>query len=264
MSVAETAAVAMPGAVGLAGVLGLLVGSFLNVVAYRVPLGISVNRPRSFCPRCGAPVAPRDNVPVVSWMLLRGRCRSCRAAISARYPAVEASTGAVFAVLAAVAGEHLDVVGLCLLSATLIALFLVAAEGNDPPMAVALVGTVLGAGALAGVALADHATGAAGRTAAGVAAAGAAGLVSSAFAGRRSWARDAAACIPMLLPFGAWAGWLGPRPAGAGVAATVVGLAAAVWTVRRRPDLTRVVAGGTVLAGAVVSLAVGACLGVLR
>jgi leader peptidase (prepilin peptidase)/N-methyltransferase len=81
-------------------VLGLAVGSFLNVVVWRVPQGLSVVRPPSACPACGAPVRPRDNVPVVSWLLLRGSCRDCGVAISPRYPLVELGTGLLFAVLA--------------------------------------------------------------------------------------------------------------------------------------------------------------------
>ena len=78
------------------GLIGLAVGSFLNVVIARVPERQSVVRPRSRCPRCDAPLSSRDNVPVVSWLLLRGRCRSCRGDISLRYPVVEVSTAALF------------------------------------------------------------------------------------------------------------------------------------------------------------------------
>ena len=84
----------------LAGVLGLLIGSFLNVVAYRVPAGLSVVSPGSACPGCSNPITARDNVPLLSWLLLRGRCRHCSMSISVRYPAVEAATSAAF-VLAA-------------------------------------------------------------------------------------------------------------------------------------------------------------------
>ena len=80
----------------LIGVLGLLVGSFLNVVIYRLPRGESLARPASRCPECETPIKPYDNMPVLSWLLLRGRCRKCGAAISARYPLVEALTAAVF------------------------------------------------------------------------------------------------------------------------------------------------------------------------
>ena len=81
----------------LIGLLGLLVGSFVNVVIHRLPRGESLNRPRSRCPSCGAGIRPYDNIPVVSWLLLRGRCRNCGAAISPRYPLVEALTAAAFA-----------------------------------------------------------------------------------------------------------------------------------------------------------------------
>ena len=80
----------------IAGLAGLVVGSFLNVVIYRVPAGESLVRPPSHC-RCGAPVAARDNVPVLGWLLLRGRARCCGELVSARYPLVEAATGLAFA-----------------------------------------------------------------------------------------------------------------------------------------------------------------------
>ena len=86
--------------VGVAAVYGLAVGSFLNVVIHRVPLHQSVIRPPSSCPGCGAQIANRDNVPVVSWLVLRGRCRSCAMHISARYPLVEALTAALFVLVA--------------------------------------------------------------------------------------------------------------------------------------------------------------------
>jgi leader peptidase (prepilin peptidase) / N-methyltransferase len=85
-------------------VAGLLVGSFVNVVAYRVPRGLSVVRPRSACPACGHEIRARDNLPVVSWVLLRGRCRDCGGPISRRYPLVETGTAAAFAGLAALVG----------------------------------------------------------------------------------------------------------------------------------------------------------------
>ena len=78
------------------GVVGLCVGSFLNVVIYRVPRRESVVRPRSKCPTCEAPIAERDNIPVLSWLLLHGRCRACGATIRARYPMVELASAALF------------------------------------------------------------------------------------------------------------------------------------------------------------------------
>ena len=80
--------------------LGGSIGSFLNVVIYRVPAGLSIVRPASRCPRCLTPILTRDNLPVVGWLLLRGRCRACRAPIAARYPLVEFVAGAIFTALA--------------------------------------------------------------------------------------------------------------------------------------------------------------------
>ena len=87
---------------GLAGLLGLMIGSFLNVVVYRVPAGVSVVSPPSACPRCDTQIRNRHNVPVLGWLMLRGRCYDCRAPISVRYPLVEALTGTLFAITTAV------------------------------------------------------------------------------------------------------------------------------------------------------------------
>jgi leader peptidase (prepilin peptidase) / N-methyltransferase len=94
----------------LAGVMGAMTGSFLNVVAWRLPRGESLVTPGSHCPACDAPVRPYDNVPVLSWLVLRGRCRDCRASISARYPLVEVLTGLVFATVIAARGVDADLV----------------------------------------------------------------------------------------------------------------------------------------------------------
>lgn len=80
----------------IAGILGAIFGSFLNVVIWRVPRGKSLVRPGSACPKCGAEVQPCDNVPIISWLLLRGACRSCKAPITVRYPLVEAGTAIAF------------------------------------------------------------------------------------------------------------------------------------------------------------------------
>ena len=81
---------------GMACVLGLMIGSFLNVVVHRVPRGESVVSPPSACPRCGNAIRARHNVPVLGWLVLRGKCYDCGSAISARYPLVELGTGALF------------------------------------------------------------------------------------------------------------------------------------------------------------------------
>jgi leader peptidase (prepilin peptidase) / N-methyltransferase len=84
----------------LAGIAGLLIGSFLNVVIYRLPRHESLISPGSHCPACDAPVKPYDNIPVISWLLLRGKCRKCGTSISMRYPAVELTTAALVVVVA--------------------------------------------------------------------------------------------------------------------------------------------------------------------
>jgi leader peptidase (prepilin peptidase) / N-methyltransferase len=88
-------------AIVLAAVGGLIVGSFLNVVAHRLPRGESLVKPRSRCPHCGTQLRPIDNVPVISWLALRGRCHHCGAPISARYPAVELVTAALYVAVVA-------------------------------------------------------------------------------------------------------------------------------------------------------------------
>jgi leader peptidase (prepilin peptidase) / N-methyltransferase len=101
-------------AITFAGVLGAIAGSFLNVVAYRLPRHESLITPASHCPKCGTPVKPYDNIPILSYLLLRGHCRNCSAPISVRYPLVEALTAAlcVGAVLAhrSAAGIALSVI----------------------------------------------------------------------------------------------------------------------------------------------------------
>ncbi|HEX2901861.1 MAG TPA: prepilin peptidase [Jatrophihabitans sp.] len=86
----------MPVLIAATALLGLAIGSFLNVVIYRLPLGMSLSRPASACPSCGNPIRKRHNVPVLGWLLLRGRCADCSAPISARYPTIEALTAVLF------------------------------------------------------------------------------------------------------------------------------------------------------------------------
>jgi leader peptidase (prepilin peptidase) / N-methyltransferase len=96
--------------VTLVGLLGAAIGSFLNVVIHRLPRGESIVKPGSRCPSCGTPLTPRDNVPVVSWLLLRGRCRHCGAPISPRYPLIELLTAVTFAATALIRGVDDDLV----------------------------------------------------------------------------------------------------------------------------------------------------------
>jgi len=140
----------------LLGLVGLLLGSFLNVVVARVPAGESVVRPGSHCPRCGHPVRPRDNVPVLSWLLLRARCRDCREPISARYPLVEAGTALAFAGLALWAGPSWRLPALCWLAAVSIALALIDLDVKRLPDVIVLPGYPVLAVLLTLAALAEH------------------------------------------------------------------------------------------------------------
>ena len=118
------------------GILGLAVGSFLNVVIYRVPRQESVVSPRSACPSCGAPIAGRDNIPVASWLLLKGRCRACEAPISRRYPLVELATAALFAGAGARLGFDASLPTFLFLLAGLVALSFIDVERLTLPKAI--------------------------------------------------------------------------------------------------------------------------------
>ncbi|MEM8906025.1 MAG: prepilin peptidase [Actinomycetota bacterium] len=119
-----------------ATVYGLLVGSFLNVAVHRVPAGQSVVRPRSACPACTTPITARDNLPVISWVLLRGRCRTCAEPISVRYPAVEVLTGAAFAVMALRFGASWELPAFCVLMAGLVAVSAIDLDVRRIPTAI--------------------------------------------------------------------------------------------------------------------------------
>jgi len=122
----------------LVTVTGVAVGSFLNVVVHRVPRGLSVVAPPSACPGCGHAIRARDNVPVVSWLVLRGRCRDCAAPISPRYPLVEAGTGALFAAVLGVVGVSWALPAYLYLAAIAVALALIDLEVHRLPDAIVL------------------------------------------------------------------------------------------------------------------------------
>src|ERR687897_3218370 len=126
---------------------GLVVGSFLNVVIHRVPRRESVVWPASHCPHCEEPIRPTDNVPLISYVLLRGRCRNCKEPISARYPTVEATTGLLFGAAAYEFGASLSLLPALVLVSALISLAVIDLEHRLLPNAIvgpaALVGLVL-------------------------------------------------------------------------------------------------------------------------
>jgi leader peptidase (prepilin peptidase)/N-methyltransferase len=167
-----------PALIVLAAVLGLAVGSFLNVVIYRLPRGESIAHPPSRCPRCGNRLAWFDNVPVLSWLVLRGRCRRCSEPISIQYPIVETITAIVAVIVVWLTPPGALLASRLVLSTILIVLFVIDLElqilPNNitlpgiaigfvfsffaPPGPLAsLAGTLLGAGVLYGIALGYYA-----------------------------------------------------------------------------------------------------------
>ena len=125
---------------------GLALGSFLNVCIYRLPREMSVVRPGSACPACRAPIAWYDNLPVVSWLLLRGRCRACRERISPRYLIVELLTGALFVACYAVFGWTFSTLKFCAFSFLLLGLIFTDAEHKLLPDSLTLTGLGIGLG----------------------------------------------------------------------------------------------------------------------
>ncbi len=137
-----TVAMTLAYAAALAGAFGLIIGSFLNVVAYRLPRGESVVFPGSHCPSCDTPIKPYDNVPVLSWLVLRGRCRSCHTAISARYPIVEAITAGLLVAVVLAKGADSDAwLGLAFV-VLLVPVTLIDLDHRIIPNTLMLIGTV--------------------------------------------------------------------------------------------------------------------------
>jgi leader peptidase (prepilin peptidase)/N-methyltransferase len=129
----------------LAFIGGMITGSFVGVVAHRVPRGRSIVGPRSECPSCGATIAAYDNVPVLSWLMLGGRCRSCHARIPARYPLVELAVGAVFAATAVALRDDPAQLALGLVFVALLAaITLTDLERGIIPNAILLTGAAIG------------------------------------------------------------------------------------------------------------------------
>jgi leader peptidase (prepilin peptidase)/N-methyltransferase len=124
--------------------LGLAIGSFLNVVIYRLPLGQSLLKPPSRCRKCGYSLRWFDNIPVLSWLLLAGKCRKCREPISIQYPIVELITGSLFLLIAWMTPDPLLLVSRLVLVSILIALFGIDLEHQILPNAITLPAIVIG------------------------------------------------------------------------------------------------------------------------
>jgi len=134
----------MAGVIAIVFVLGLVAGSFVTAVAHRVPRGLSIAGPRSMCTSCGAQIAAYDNVPVLSWLLLRGRARCCGVRISPRYPLTELAVGALFAATVAVYWDEPAEAAIgCLFVAMLAAVTLTDLEQRIIPNKVLIVGALI-------------------------------------------------------------------------------------------------------------------------
>ncbi len=127
-----------------AGLFGLLVGSFLSVLVHRLPRGESIISPASHCPACGAPVKNYDNIPVVSWILLKGRCRTCRAPIAVRYPALELSNAILWMLVFSRAREWPDFASGAFLASACLVLLAIDLEFQILPDRITLTGLFAG------------------------------------------------------------------------------------------------------------------------
>ena len=127
----------------LAAVVGAVFGSFLNVVAYRLPRGESLSRPRSRCPQCETPIKPYDNVPVLSWFALRGKCRACGSRISPRYPLVEAATALLCGLVVLVNGVNAEALLGVVLVMLLVPVTLIDLDHRIIPNRLMIIGAVL-------------------------------------------------------------------------------------------------------------------------
>lgn len=236
--------------------LGLLIGSFLNVVAHRVPLERSVVSPPSACPGCGSPIRARDNLPVLSWLVLRGRCRDCGIAISARYPLVEAATGVLFAATAALVGAVWVLPAYWWFVALGVVLTLTDLDHRRIPNRILYPGTVVAVVLLVGGAIADGDLGALGRgLAGGMAYFGF--LLAVAVVARGGFGFGDVKLAFVLGVFTAYRSW-GTLAVAVFAAFLVGGLVSIALLAMRRADRkTAIPFGPALVAGALLALAVG-------
>jgi leader peptidase (prepilin peptidase)/N-methyltransferase len=231
---------------------GLLVGSFLNVVIVRVPEKQSVVRPRSRCPGCGTQLAERDNVPVVSWLLLRGQCRTCGMRIPIRYPLVEAATAVLFAAAALRLGFDWALPGYLWFFAALLAVSAIDLERFLVPNRIVYPSLVASVVLLGGAAVLGSDLGDLGRGVLGAAAASGSLLVLALISPRGMGMGD----VKLALLLGLYLGWLGWGHVALGLflgflLGSLVGIGLLVARVRGRKDplpFAPFLAAGAVLA----------------
>jgi leader peptidase (prepilin peptidase) / N-methyltransferase len=237
----------------VAAALGLAVGSFLNVVIHRLPRGESLVRPGSHCPACHAPVRARHNVPVLGWLVLRGRCADCAARISVRYPLVEAGTGALFVAVTAHFGLAPELPAFLYLVAIAVALAMIDIDVQRLPNAIVLPSYAVGAVLLFGAAALDSDWGAIARGLAAMA------LLLLAYLALRLAYRGGMGLGDVKLAglLGLYLGWLGwSWVAVGGFAAFLLGgvLGVGLLATRRAGRGTQVPFGPAMLAGALLAV----------
>jgi leader peptidase (prepilin peptidase)/N-methyltransferase len=243
-----------------AGLIGGVIGSFLNVVIYRFPAGMSLVRPASACPTCHTAIAGRDNIPVLSWVLLRGRCRTCREPISRRYPAVELLTAVLFVAVAlhfgTLSADGWAIGPFWVLAALGVALSGIDLDTQRLPDPIVGFGYVAGGVALLAASLAGAGDG---MDALGRAALGAAGLFSfylaAWFAYPAGMGFGDVKLAGLLGMFLAWAGW-GTLAVGA-LAAFVVGVGAVIVLALVGRARRGIPFGPAMFAGAALGIAFG-------
>jgi leader peptidase (prepilin peptidase) / N-methyltransferase len=238
------------------GVLGLAIGSFLNVVIHRVPRGESVLRPPSHCPQCQVAIRGRHNVPVLSWLLLRGRCAHCATRISPRYPLVELGTAALFVAVTVHFGLSWELPAYLYLAAVAIALALIDVDALRLPDGIVLPSYLVGA------ALLIPAGAARGGWVAAIRALAAMALLWGLYYGLSRLRRGGMGFGDVKLAglLGLYLGWLGWGPVAVGTfAAFCLGGAAggALLVARRAGRRTAIPFGPYMLAGALLAVFVG-------
>ncbi|HXQ19183.1 MAG TPA: prepilin peptidase [Acidimicrobiales bacterium] len=239
------------------GLLGASIGSFLNVVIYRVPRAMSIVRPPSHCPKCGTELGSAENVPLLSWLVLRGRCRHCGEPISPRYPIVELAGAGLFVAFSLVLSSFAPVASLDCLAAAALAAAMIAIDHLAVPRSVALF-AVLGAATLALVSVTGHEDGRLPWAALGAAASAVGtGFVLWLAGRRRNPGEPDPARLPLTLgvvlaSLGWGAGWLW-RPGGFVVAAVSTALCG--LSVARRGTFSTLPGAACLLGLAVLVLA---------
>ncbi len=240
----------------VAGIAGLVVGSFLTVVVHRVPAGLSIVAPRSRCPGCLATIRPIDNVPVLSYLAMRGRCRSCREPISIRYPLTEIATALCFSAVAARLETPWAVPAYCVLAGSLVALTFIDLEHLRLPTPVIVTTLAVGVPLLVLASVATHRIAALGAAAAS----GAICMVAFAVLYVASRRGIGLGDVRLAAMCGVFLGWLGYRVAAVGMLLSfaVAGVAGVVLlTTGRAGRKSRIPFGPFLAAGTLTAVCYG-------